>query len=256
MIYIDKYAYFSELKNANPLLKILFGGLSLIVCVCSESFLSFSVVFVTMFYVTVFKAKIPLGYYVRLLFLPLGFLLLGVLGVVINVTPSSLPPDCAVALNFQGYNIFVSKTGLLTASVLVCKSMSAVSCLYFIILTTPFRTILQFLHLLRCPEILVTLSGLIYSFIFLLMDIADIKLKSQRCRSGYRDIKNFPRTFAMLWGSVFVQAWFKSQWAFKSMQARGYDGRIKYLPQKFRMNVTEIFLLLSFLIFVTIFNFL
>ena len=256
MIYIDKYAYFSELKNTNPLLKILFGGLSLIVCVCSESFLSFAVVFTAMFYVTVFKAKIPLGYYIKLLFLPLGFLTLGVLGIVVHGTRFPVPIDCVAALNFQGFSIFVSKSGLMTASSLICKSMAAVSCLYFIILTTPFRTIVHFLHLLRCPEILVTLSSLIYHFIFLLMDIADVKLKSQRCRNGYRGIKNFPRTFAILWGSVFVQAWFKSQWAFKSMQARGYDGRLRFPPQKFRMTITEIALLSLFLLVITIFNFL
>lgn len=256
MIYIDKYAYFSALKNTNPLLKILFGGLTLVVCVCSTSFLSLGVVFVTMFYVTVFKAKIPLGYYMKLLFLPLGFLMLGVLGIVIEVLHSSVPTDCVFTLDFGGYGVFVSKMGLSTASGLICKSMAAVSCLYFIILTTPFRTILHFLHLLRCPQILVVLSGLIYQFIFLLMDIAEIKLKSQRCRGGYRKLRSFPKTFAMLWGSVFVQAWFKSRWTFKSMQVRGYDGQIKLLPEKFRMNVTETALLSSFLFIVTIFNFL
>ena len=254
MISIDKYAYISALKDTNPLLKILFGGLSLIVCICSWSLLSFAVVFATMFAMTVFTAKIPLGYYMKLLCLPLAFLLLGVLGMIINVTRSPVPTDCVAALHFGNVGFYITQTGLLTAAQLVCKSLAAVSCLYFIILTTPFRDIVHFMRLLKCPNILITLSTLIYQFIFLLMDIAEVKLKSQLCRGGYRSIKGFPRTFAMLWGSVFVQAWLKSHWAFKSMQSRGYDGQLHFLPQKFRMTAGEIAMLSLFLMVVAALN--
>ncbi len=255
MIYIDKYAYFSGLKDVNPLVKILFGGLSLIACVCSTSILAFGIVFVAMFTMTVFKAKIPLSYYVKLLILPLGFLVFGVIGIVVNVTWLPLPIDCVWNMNIGDTNIFASKSGLLTAATLVCKSMAAVSCLYFIILTTPFRDIIHFLYLLKSPKVLVTLSVLIYQFIFLLMDIADIKLKSQLCRGGYRGFIGFPRTFAMLWGSVFIQAWLKSQWSFKSMLSRGYDGHLKLMPQPFRVSVKEIAALSLFLLVVLIPNF-
>ncbi len=255
MIYIDKYAYFSALKDVNPLVKILFGGLSLIACVCSVNVLAFGIVFVTMFYMTVFKAKIPLSYYIKLLLLPLGFMIFGVVGVVVNVAWLPRPLDCLWYMNVCNLNIYVSKSGLPTAATLVCKSMSAVSCLYFIILTTPFRDVVHFLYLLKCPKVLVTLSVLIYQFIFLLMDTADIKLKSQLCRGGYRGFKGFARTFSMLWGSVFIQAWLKSRWAFKSMQSRGYDGQLKLMPQQFLIDRKEIVLLSLFFLVVMAPNF-
>ncbi len=255
MIYIDKYACFSALKDTNPLFRILFGGLSLIACICSINVLAFGIVFVTMCYVTVFKAKIPLSYYVKLLLLPLGFLVFGVVGVVVNVAWSPPPIDRLWCMNFNGLNIYVSKSGLQTAVTLVCKSVAAVSCLYFIILTTPFRDIIRFLYLLKCPKVLVTLSVLIYQFIFLLMDIADVKLKSQLCRGEYRAFKGFPRAFAMLWGSVFIHAWLQSHWVFKSMRSRGYDGQLKLMPQRFRVSIMEIAALSSFLLIVIIPNF-
>lgn len=247
MIYVDKYAYFSGLKETSPLLKILFGGLSLTTCVCSWSFLSFAIVFVAMLFMTIVKGRIPVGYYVKLLALPLGFLLFGVIGVVVNITSTPLPPESVGSLSVGRYTVFVSNTGLQTAAMLVCKSMAAVSCLYFIILTTPFRDIVRFMEKFRCPNIIVTLSILIYQYIFLLLDIADIKLKSQLCRGGFRSLKRFPRDFAMLWGSVFVQAWFKSRWTFKSMQSRGYDGRLMLMPKKDRLRLHEAILLLAFL---------
>lgn len=254
MIYVDKYAYFSGLKETSPLLKILFGGGSLVACVCSRSFLSFAIVFVTMLFATLVKGKIPAGYYARLLALPLGFLLLGVLGIVVNVAATP-PPEAVFSLAAGRFVIYVSSTGLAMAAMLVGKSIAAVSCLYFIILTTPFRDIARFLQKIRCPGIIVTLAVLIYQYIFLLMDIADVKLKSQLCRGGFQSLKRFPRDFAMLWGSVFVQAWLRSRWAFKSMQARDYDGRLRLMPQEDRLRTREAALLLGFLALVIAPNF-
>ncbi|MDR1962826.1 MAG: cobalt ECF transporter T component CbiQ [Planctomycetaceae bacterium] len=254
MIYIDKYAYFSGLKEVSPPLKILFGGTALIACLCSKSFLSFAIVFLTMFYVTVFKAKIPLDYYIKLLLLPFCFLLFSVIGVIVNFTRSPLPDSCVLHWCFGNNNLFISEKGMVLASRLVCKSLSAVSCLYFIILTTPFRDIIYFLHVIRYPKTLLTLTVLIYQFIFLLMEIATVKMKSQLCRGGYRTIKGFARSFAMLWGSVFIQSYLKSEWVYKSMLARGYCGHFQLLPKEFRINKKEIALLLLFFLFVMIPN--
>ena len=255
MIYIDKYACFSALKDANPLVKILFGGLSLIVCVGSVSLVSYATVFAAMFYATVFKAKIPFRYYVKLMVYPLGFLAFGVVGVMFDVAIQDTPPECIRYFNYGNYCIYVSKTGFATAINLASKAIAAVSCLYFIILTTPFRDIIHFLRIVRCPEIIVTLSVLIYQFIFLLLDIADTKLKSQLCRGGYRSFTGFAKTFAMLWGSIFIQAMLKSGNTFKSMQARGFDGHFKFMPLKLRISVSEMIALSLFLACVIAANF-
>ena len=257
MIYIDKYAYFSGLKDANPLLKILFGGTSLLACVCSWNYFSFAIIFASMFFLTVFRAKIPLGYYFKLLLLPLGFLLFGTVGIVVNISSSTtLSDSCFVLGSFAGYDFFVTPAGLSTGTKLVCKSLSAVSCLYFIILTTPFRDIIYFMQMLKCPKILISLSSLIYQFIFLLIEITDTKLKSQLCRGGYRNFREFGRTFAQLWGSVFIQAYLKSEWTFKSMQSRGYAGELKMTPQlssgKYQVSFKEITLLSLFFLVVMI----
>lgn len=255
MIYVDKYAYFSGLKETNPLLKILFGGASLFACVGSRSLISFAIVFATMFGITIFKGGIPLGYYLKLLALSLGFLLFGVIGVAVDISSSSIPEGCLASLNVGGYDIFVSQNGLRTAGLLVCKSLAAVACMYFIILTTPLRDIVHVMQKMGCPRTIVSLSVLIYQFIFLLLDIADVKLKSLRCRGGFQSLKRFPGDFARLWGSVFVQAWFKSQCAFKSMQARDYDGRLKFMPKQYRLRPVELLLLSLFPVLVILPNF-
>ena len=247
MIAIDKYAYISGLKNANPLMKILFGGLSLAACICSKNLLSFLIVLFVMSFLTIVKAKIPLGYYLGLMAIPLCFLLAGVLGIVANVTILPVPEDCVFQCDVANVRIFVTRQGLMTALQLTCRAMAAVSCMYFIILTTPVRDIVYFMSMLRCPAAIVTLALLVYHFIFLLMEVAVVKMKSQLCRGGYRNIQMFPKVFGMLWGSVFVQSFRKADWIYKSMSTRGYQGEIRQLPRDFRLNVRECLSLAAFI---------
>lgn len=234
MIYIDKYAYFSALASVKPELKIIFGILALIVCICSNTILAFGFIFCVMLFFTIFKARIPIVYYLKLLALPLSFLILSVIAIVVDV---KFTPD---------FSARISDEGLKAAVLLICKSMSAVSCLYFIILTTPIRDIISFLHYLHLPKPIITLTTLIYRFIFLIMEIAVTKLKSQQCRHGYARSKGFTKSFGMLWGSVFVQSLLNGEWIYKAMQVRGHDENVKFISRKMKFSAKEIALMLVF----------
>lgn len=254
MIAIDKYAYISGLKDANPTAKLLFGGLALAACVCSRSPASFMIVFVVMVVMTVVKGKIPAGYYTKLLTLPICFLCAGVIGIVVNVTTSPLPDDCVLHYKLCGTELFVSQRSLTTALHLVLRAMASISCLYFIILTTPMRDVVYMMKRLRCPGVIVTLTLLGYHFIFLLMDTATVKMKSQLCRGGYRSVKTFPRVFGMLWGSVFVQSFHKADVVYRSLSARGYDGEIRLFPRELRITGKKIGLIAIFITVVLLMN--
>ncbi|MDR2116570.1 MAG: cobalt ECF transporter T component CbiQ [Planctomycetaceae bacterium] len=253
---IDHYAYISGLKDQSFQWRIRFGVTALVACICSKSIISFAVIFLTMFSATIFKTEIRCADYFRFMILPLCFLLLGVTGIIVNISRLPPPLDCVFSWEIGNYSLFVTKNGLSLACRLICKSLSAVSCFYFIILTTPFKEILCFLQGLRCPAILVTLAILIYQFIFLLMEIAVIKMKSQLCRGGYCSIKGVIRSFGMLWGSVFIQSCLKSEWVYKSMLMRGYNGQIPLTSENICPDKKEIVRLLLFFILIMIPNWL
>ncbi len=253
MIYIDKYAWFSGMKDVNPSAKVLYGTVSLAACLCSHSFVSFAIVFATMAAVTVFRAKIPWRYYVKLMLLPLCFLLFGVLGIIVN-WQSPAPKICVMQWHIGNQHFFITAHGIRLALGLTCKSMAAVSCMYFIILTTPVRDVVYILYRLKCPKIMVTLAVLIYQFIFVLLDIAATKMKSQLCRGGYRTVKGFPKTFAMLWGSVFIQSQLKCGWIEKSMSARGYDGHFPFMKKSLRLPFRDAALIVTFFLCVLLPN--
>ena len=219
MIYIDKYAYISALAEVRPERKLVLGLLSLILCILSSRLLAFAAIFIFMGFLTVGKAKIPGKYYLKLMSLPFTFLFFSVLGIVLEVR---------INPNFQ---IGFSADALATAIYLVAKALGAVSCLYFIILTTPIRDVIGILDYLRCPKILITITTLIYRNIFLLMEVATIKLKSMQGRQGFQSSKSFFKSSGMLWGSVFVGSLRKSEWMYQAMMVRGYDGSFRFLPR-------------------------
>lgn len=246
MIRIDQYAYNSGLRHVNPDLKILFAVTTLIVCVCAPSPLSHALVLTVMLFLTIVKANIPVKYYVRLMVLPLGFLLLSVLGIVVNIAPAMPRNDPGIQL--FGHSFFVTGQGLQTAARLVLKSVAGVSCLYSLILTTPLRELTNTLYRFHVPKPLVNLLTLTYRFIFLLTDKAKTKLNSQKCRFGYARTRNCLPSFGMLWGSVFVQSMQSGQAVYQSMCARGYDaGRgMCILPKKTRLGIKHILIIFLF----------
>ncbi len=255
MIYIDKYAYLSALKDTKAELKLLFGISALVAAICSMRLASYGMVFSVMFFITVFKAKIPILYYIKLMLLPLGFLIFSVIGIIINVSREPFLDSCW-GMSLGAFYIFIPKEGLDIFLHLVCKSLSAVSCLYFIILTTPMRDIISILYFIKCPRVMVNLIALIYRFIFLIMEVAVTKVKSQQCRHGYEHLRGFIKTFAMLWGSVFMQSYISAEWIYKAMQVRGHEGNIKFLTKKVHMTIKDITLIFIFVLIVVGLNFL
>lgn len=242
MIYIDKYAYISKLKNIRPEFKLSFGVIALISAISSKSIYAYLFVFMLMAYLSIYKGKIPILYYMKLFVLPFGFLFLSVIGIIIEI-------------NFTTFSINLKENGWILAILLICKALSSVSCLYFIILSTPIRDIVNILNLLKLPNVIISLITLTYRFIFILLEISSTKLKSQQCRMAYRKRTGFAKSFGMLWGSVFVQSMEHGEWIYKAMEVRGYNGEIKFLPKKIFLEKKDIIYLISFIIIIFLLNY-
>ncbi|PKK38808.1 Transmembrane component CbiQ of energizing module of cobalt ECF transporter [Clostridiaceae bacterium JG1575] len=215
---IDKYAYISALSSIAPERKLSLGLVALLGALFSGRLAAFAVLFVLMSALTVGAAKIPVKTYVQMLLLPLGFLLLSVLGIVVNVQTS------------PGLAVWFSADALPQALYLGAKAMTAVSCLYFIILTTSMRDTIAMLRFFHCPALITTLATLIYRCIFILLDVATTKVRSMQCRHAFLQRKGSLRAFGMLWGSVFIQSMQNAQWMYQAMQVRGHDQEMRFLP--------------------------
>lgn len=91
MIIIDKLCYRSKLRYVSAAEKLLYAVSSLMICVLTRSYAAALIVFIANGILTVGKGKIHLSCYVRLLMIPIVFLIVGTGAVFLNL--SKVPMD-------------------------------------------------------------------------------------------------------------------------------------------------------------------
>lgn len=251
MIVVDKLCYSSKLRYVNAEEKFAFSLSTLLICVICRSVLCAVIILLTMGILTVKIGGTPFPRYRNLMTIPLTFLVLSTLAIIVNF--SSTPLD-AFAIPLGSIYITGSWHGLFRAAQLIITALAAVSCLYFLSLTTPMTDILEVLRKLRCPALFIELMLLIYRFLFVLLEIASSIMTSQRSRLGNKDMKTSYHSFSQMVSVLFARAMKKSNALFDAMESRCYDGNIHVLsetipPQKKEIAgicIFELFLLLCY----------
>lgn len=231
MISIDTYAYRSKLKLKDPLQKLVFALMTLSVSLWAKHGLISVMVIFIMGGITVLKGGTPLRYFIKLLLVPMSFLLIGVFTVAVNM--SEKPEGFLAAISVAGTWIGFSHTGLQDALQLFLRALGAVSCLYFLSLTTPMVDLLAALRRLGAPKILVELMGLVYRFIFVLLETAETIYNAQSCRLGYSSLSTGYRSLGSLASMLFIRSYKRSDELYTALEARGYEGELNVLAQTY-----------------------
>lgn len=252
MINIDSYAYSNNLKKIHPGEKSLFAMLTMTVCLTSPTVITPLIVLALMASIVILKAGIPSRVFVKLMLVPLSFLLISVLTIAFSV--STNPSGFWLAKTMYGLTFGIRYPDLITAVQLFLRSLGAVSCLYFLALTTPMTEIITVLHRLKVPVIITELMVLSYRFIFVLMETAITINRAQSSRLGYISLKisyrSMSRLFSALLGKVFV----KSQELYNAMAARCYMGEIKVLTKKYPVSLKNYMLIAGLELPLILFN--
>ncbi|KUO65980.1 MAG: cobalt ABC transporter permease [Gracilibacter sp. BRH_c7a] len=229
MISIDMYAYASKLKDINPMEKLALAFITLCVCLWANSIIISLAVLLIMTWSTIYQGGIPGTVYLKLLLIPMGFLILGVLTIAIEITPQ--PYEFLGSIYFFNFYLGVSKAGLITATQLFFRALGAVSCLYYLSLNTPMMDVMSALRKLRCPKLLVEMMSLIYRFIFVFIATAETMIIAQSSRLGYSGILSGYRSLGTLISSIFIRSYQQADKIYTSLESRGYDGELNVLEQ-------------------------
>jgi len=230
VIAIDSFAYSNNLKTVHPTEKLLFAMITMVVCLTAPAVITPLIVLALMAGGIVIKAGIPARVFVKLMLVPLSFLLISVLTIAFSV--STNPAGFWLAQTVNGLTIGMRYPDLITAVNLFLRSLGAVSCLYFIALTTPLTELIAVLHKMKVPFIITELMVLIYRFIFVFMETATTIRRAQFSRSGYVSKKSSFRSMSRLFSALFGKVFVKSQELFNAMAARCYTGEINVLTKK------------------------
>ena len=241
MLYLDKYAYSNALRSVHPSEKFLFAMATMIICLAANSLVISFVVILLMAGVSILMGKIPLCFYFKLMLIPAAFLLVGTTTIAINIADNL----SNLLWGWQIFNIAMGVTNqsLHLALKLLLRSLGAVSCLYFLSLTTPLVEIISILRKLKFPELFLDLMSLVYRFLFVLLDTAEKIHISQTVRLGYADIRKGYRSMGQLVVSLFLHSYYRSMDLYTALEARGYNGKFKVLEQEYQHSKKNLFII-------------
>jgi len=201
------------------------------VCLWSDHGLISAAVIFIMGGITVLKGGTPLRFFIKLLLVPMFFLLIGVFTIAVNASKN--PEGLLAAVPVVGTWIGFSHTGLQDALRLFLKALGAVSCLYFLSLSTPMVDLLAALRRLRLPKLLVEIMELVYRFIFVLLETADTIYNAQSCRLGYSSLSTGYRSLGTLASMLFIKSYKRSDELYTALESRGYDGELNVLEETY-----------------------
>jgi len=243
MFYVDQFVYSNKMRACHPLEKSVFALATMIICLASTKPLIHLLILGVMLWLLLVRAAIPGRVVLKLMSIPLSFLLIGVITVAVSFGREPLP--LLVGFSLGGWQMGVTEAGLLQAGIIFLRSLSAVSCLYFLALTVPMIELIYVFQLFRVPSLLTELMMLIYRFIFVFINTAFSIYTAQSSRWGYSTFRRSINSFGVLFANLWAKAFFKSQALYNSMLSRGYENEIRVLNPAFRFSAGTMLLFLS-----------
>ncbi|MCQ6274256.1 cobalt ECF transporter T component CbiQ [Bacillus sp. V3B] len=206
MLNIDQYAYTNALRDVHPVEKAVFSFSLLLFSLWSKSVWVSTIIFFVMSAIIVRKAEIPLRYYVKLLFAPFFFLLTSVVVIIVSIVPIGKEAvDSLWQLELGVWKLSITSSNVIKSVGIVFPVIASVSCMYFIILTTPITQLIWLLQKLKVSSLFIELAVFTYHFIFVLLEKSREIYLAQSMRLGYQSYRTGFSSFGQLIVSLLIK---------------------------------------------------
>jgi cobalt/nickel transport system permease protein len=105
--------------------------------------------------------------------------------------------------------------------------------------TTTFPNLLMAMRAIKIPRLLVSVFGLMWRYLFVLVDEALRLMRARTARSGHSDQPGLKTGGSLAWrakvtggmaGSLFLRGFERGDRIYMAMLSRGYDGETRALP--------------------------
>ena len=219
---IDDYAYKNKLYKVNPNKKFIIGMLLLILSLINPFNYISLLIIALMSFVIVVIAKIELKDYLHFIKIPLTFLIISIIMILLNFSHNK--EIFLYSIKIGNLYVGVTNESLKSAMHLFFRALSCLTCIYFIMLTTPFYQLIFVFKKLHLPDVVLEISMLMYRFIFIFMEeVSDIR-KSQELRFGYINLKNGYNSFGLLVSMLFKRMIIRYDEMSIALDMKLYDG--------------------------------
>ena len=228
VLVIDVYARRSRYFAWSPALKT--GGcvLLLVLCVASPSPWVPLALALIMAFLTVWGG-IRFYDYLALLSLPAAFLLLSGLALLWDYVPVM---DGVAAIPLWNGWLVVTAAAQVRARLVMARALGAMSCLYFLSLSTTMPEILSVLRRAHVPSVMTELAVLIYRYLFVLLSAYETMQDAAASRLGYSTFARSIRTTGAVYGNLLAASFRRAGACFDAMESRCYDGEIRFLERE------------------------
>lgn len=223
MLNIDRYAYINKLRYFNPDLKLYLFIIMIAIVLFSNSYIIHLSIFSIMSFIIVFIARIPFKAYFKMYLLPMSFILLSLIAIIISVAHNNI--DALFSIRISNFYLVIREDGLFKAITLATRAFSAISCTYFLILTTPFNSLIKLFVKYKIPILLIELTMLTYRFIFILLEEIEKIYIAQELRFGYANFKNSFNSLGLLIRVLFFRINKRYKDMIISLESKGYDSQ-------------------------------
>lgn len=250
--FLDYYAFSSALHSWNACYKAIFAITNVLVCILAENWLISVVIALSMAYLIVGKGKLHFDTYIRLLKIPIVFMLFSGIAIAVNLSGSARA-EPGISLGFC--YVYMTEESVKSAINVFLKAFGAVSAMYMLTLTTTSDEVISVLKKCHVPKLIIELMYLIYRYIFVLLDVHAKMKDAARSRAGERDFKTSCHTFGNIANNLFLISIKKAGIYYDAMIARGYYGELVFLETEKKITKAQIigagiyFLLLGSLIY-------
>jgi cobalt/nickel transport system permease protein len=151
----------------------------------------------------------------------------------------TLPGMPLFNLSLGEWTLVASRQGLARFLSITLKSWISVQAAILLAASTPFPDLLVAMRAVKVPRLIVAIFGLMWRYLFVLVDEALRLLRARASRSGEPSLSGVRRGGSLAWrahvaggmaGSLFLRAFERSDRIYMAMLSRGYDGEVRALP--------------------------
>jgi cobalt/nickel transport system permease protein len=219
---IDRFAHTNKLSQANPTVKVVASLVMLLSVFFINEPLYMAGVFGLMVGCTLLWARIPVRIYLHTLIFDSVFIIPGALALLFTI--SSGGGNYLVAFHFFQFTIGITPENLKLASLVFCRAMSGVSCMLFLIYTTPVMQIAGVMKKAHISNTFLEIFVLTYRFIFDYWEKIKLMVTAQELRFGYRSFKPALHSIAMMLSNLFLMAIQSYEEMTQTLELKQYQG--------------------------------
>lgn len=229
---IDNLSHTNHLRKLTPLWKCGFAAVLFTIACLSHELVQFMIVVWLLLWIVSYGGT-PLKSYGLLLAASCLFFIASLPALLLEVMQTNNltdhPAKLVLGSSFS-WTVYIPESNLIRAWTLFTRITACMSCLMFVIVTTPVSELFQVMKKFGMPSLVLEIMQIMYRFLFLLTDTAEQIYAAQRARGGQIGFKRRIIDTAVLITRLFGKTMQRYTGLSYGLRARGFTDELLIAP--------------------------